>query len=111
MKVDKAAALLEITKEILLDSGRPANAVFEVATVEIVDHDFVLREVWPPERPLFGTRFTGWGGGDVDGEFSGALESGFKECRAGLPVVIIDAVENEDGDGCSREEGSSQEGE
>lgn len=109
VEVDKTAALPEIPEEILLDCVRPADAVFEVATVEIVDYDHVLCEVRPPMRPLFGSGFAGWAGGDVDGEFSGALEGGFEERRAGLPVVIVDAVENEDGDGCSRKEGSCQE--
>ncbi len=109
VEVDKTAASLEITEEILLDCGRPADAVFEVATVEIVDDNLVIREVGVPLSPLIGSGFAGRAGRDVDGEFAGALEGGFEECGASLPVVIVDAVENEDGDRCSREEGSCQE--
>ena len=74
VEVHNSATLLQVVEEVPLDDGRPADAVFEVAAVEVVDDNLVVREVGVPLSPLIGSGFAGWASGDVDRELASALE-------------------------------------
>ena len=87
VKDHQAAASADVRLERLLHFARPASAGVRMAAVEIVDHDVVGAKVR-----------LGGPCGDCDRETAGTFEDGLNGARAGGPIVIVHAVDDERGE-------------
>ena len=96
MKDDEAAAGTDIAQQIGFDLGGPAEAIFLFAAVPVEQDRLVVREARPPLRPRFGRSVTRRAGRDIHLKTPGGLEDGTHFARRGFPVVIIDAIDDQD---------------
>lgn len=110
MEEDDASAGAKVEFEAAFEFGGPTQAFCGVAAVEVDDDGVEAGEVWFPGGPFRGGS-AGLGGGG-NGHFEGRGGEGFENALGGgAPVVIVDAIEDEDADGRRRSGLEKAEGE
>lgn len=93
---NEAASLVHILLKRLLHFSRPSDTSVLVTAVEVDEHRVVLGKLRLPVIPSLFRRLSWRRSGNRCGESACGRKNRFDRARARFPIVVIDAVNNED---------------